>query len=71
VEKYNTGNHRGELTVYGSISQNVRGPVGTIKWNKQTGYSKDYHYDLRLASNVPPYFPVTGVYDVTRWAEIH
>ncbi|NOY77760.1 MAG: DUF4900 domain-containing protein [Calditrichaeota bacterium] len=91
VEDYDSGYFRGTLTVWGSLSQKVRGPVGTFGGSggggrggmggggmggggggssSQTGYLKDYHYDTRFESLVPPYYPTTGAYEVTSWKEI-
>ena len=41
------------LHVYGAIAQKFRGIVGTTG---DTGYTKDYQYDERLATDEPPYF---------------
>ncbi len=71
VEYYQYGSPRGKLTLYGSLSQKVRGPVGTFNsWGIQTGYQKDYHYDNRLLNMSPPYFPITGQYEVYSWREV-
>jgi len=70
VQNYDSGNFRGTLTIWGSLSQKVRGPVGTFGWYGQTGYQKDYHYDTRLENIVPPYYPTTGGYEVSSWREI-
>ncbi len=72
VENYNWGSPRGHLTIWGSLSQKVRGPVGTFSWGgwTSTGYDKDYHYDTRLAERPPPYFPVTGQYHFVYWKEL-
>ena len=72
VENYNQGSPRGDLTIWGSLSQKVRGPVGTFSWGgwTSTGYDKDYHYDSRLAERPPPYFPATGQYHFTYWKEL-
>jgi len=70
VENYWSGSFRGYLTVWGSISQDTRGPVGTFGWYGMTGYLKDYHYDTRFLDQPPPYFPVTGEYDTYTWEEI-
>ncbi len=71
VQNYRNGSPRGNLTIWGSLSQVVRGPVGTFSWDgSTTGYHKDYHYDQRLESQIPPYYPTTGVYDVTAWREM-
>jgi hypothetical protein len=53
VDNYLCGAHLGELKVWGSIAQFWRGPVGT---SGGTGYTKNYTYDERLASNTPPEF---------------
>lgn len=70
VEDYNRGQFRGRLIVWGSIAQNVRGPVGTFGRRGQTGYSKDYHYDQRLAESPPPFFPPSGRLVVESWREV-
>jgi len=52
----------GTLTVFGSIAQDFRGPVGTVNGaSVVTGYAKDYIYDYSLQTLWPPYFvPPTG-----------
>jgi hypothetical protein len=51
----------GTLTIYGSIQQNSRGAVGTFGGGGiQTGYSKDYNFDPRLALYSPPYYLTPG-----------
>lgn len=64
----------GTLTVFGSIAQNYRGPVGTL--NSQTGqiatgYSKDYVYDWSLTSEWPPFFipPAGSSWNPTSYRE--
>jgi hypothetical protein len=45
------------LNVYGAIAQKFRGPVAEGTGSSIThGYSKEYTYDSRLASEEPPYF---------------
>jgi len=47
----------GTLTIYGSMAQEYRGPVGTFNSGGiVTGYSKNYNYDARLRFLQPPYF---------------
>ncbi len=70
VENYYSGSPRGTLTIWGSLSQKVRGPVGTFSYWGGTGYDKDYHYDTRFVDTPPPYFPVTGQYDFNYWKEV-
>ena len=59
VENYDSG-LKGTLTIYGGITQNIRGAVGTFNSStnqKVSGYTKDYNYDIRLADGAPYYFP--------------
>lgn len=53
VDNYKCGNLLGTLTVWGSIAQFWRGPVGTAGGS---GYIKNYNYDDRLANQQPPSF---------------
>ncbi|HOQ40343.1 MAG TPA: hypothetical protein PK561_08045 [Fervidobacterium sp.] len=50
VENHDKGEFAGQLLVFGSIMQNIRGPVGTFdsSGKTQTGYYKTYVYDERL-----------------------
>lgn len=69
VQNYWSG-LKGTLTVNGGIVQAKRGPVGTFNsrtGQKASGYTKDYHYDERLLSMIPPFFPVTGDYVSLVW----
>ncbi len=70
VENYAFGFPRGTLTIWGSLSQKVRGAVGTFGYGWSTGFEKDYHYDTRLGDAPPPYYPSTGQYEVFSWQEI-
>jgi len=70
VENYSTKTPVGTLTVTGGIIQKARGPVGTFNpYTGQTvsGYAKNYHYDPRLATQPPPYYPTTGHYERLSW----
>jgi Tfp pilus assembly protein PilX len=55
VDNYKCGVPLGKLTVWGSIAQFWRGPVGT-QGNPGSGYIKNYNYDERLAAQQPPSF---------------
>ena len=55
VDNYECGKKLGTLTVWGSIAQFWRGPVGT-GGSTGSGYIKNYVYDERLASQQPPSF---------------
>ena len=50
VADYDSDDPAGQLLVFGSIMQNIRGPVGTFdsSGKTQTGYYKTYVYDERL-----------------------
>jgi hypothetical protein len=52
VDNWKCGKSLGKLTVWGSIAQFWRGPVGT----GASGYIKNYNYDERLATEQPPSF---------------
>jgi hypothetical protein len=62
VNNYGDGGYEGQLTVYGSIQQDARGPVGTIdgQGNVVTGYGKTYTFDPRLALYSPPFYLTPG-----------
>lgn len=71
VNNYASGQPRGKLRLWGSLSQRIRGPVGTYNnWGTRSGYEKDYHYDYRFLNSPPPYFPVTGQYEIFSWQEV-
>ncbi len=45
----------GNLNIHGAIAQYYRGAVSTGSGSPTTGYAKNYNYDDRLASLLPPY----------------
>jgi hypothetical protein len=53
-------NGRGCIYLTGGIVQNQRGAVGLTDGH---GYTKRYAYNSCAATNPPPYFPTTGVFD--------
>ena len=56
VQNYDKGTFQGVLSIRGSLAQKWRGIVGQGS-PPNTGYYKDYKYDLRLTYSAPPYFP--------------
>lgn len=58
---------RGCLYLTGGIVQNTRGAVGLTDGH---GYQKRYAYNACAATNPPPYFPTTGVFDRGSFHEI-
>lgn len=71
VDNYKCGAKLGELTVWGSIAQYWRGPVGT-GGGSGTGYIKDYNYDQRLFTQEPPNFlsPISTSWKLSRESEV-
>jgi len=76
AENYNrsTGTNppvlRGTLSLYGGVTQYQRGAVGTSSGGTiQTGFLKRYRYDDRLALSYPPFYPMTGGYQIISWLE--
>ncbi len=57
VNNYSTSGNEGQLTVYGSIQQDARGPVGLVGG---TGYVKYYVWDPRLTLYGPPFYLTPG-----------
>ena len=79
ADNYNSGPPRGNLTVYGSIVQSFRGPIGSSEPGEdgdlvvRSGYDKDYHFDWRLQEPSPPHFYefFGGTqYAQVRWREV-
>ena len=60
---------RGTLTLYGGVIQNYHGPMGIGIGGIGLGFAQDYHFDSRLKTNPPPFFPTTGDYVVLSWKE--
>jgi hypothetical protein len=55
VDNYGCGVTPGQLSLHGAIAQYYRGAVSTGAGSPSTGYAKNYNYDDRLASILPPY----------------
>jgi hypothetical protein len=69
VDNYKCGAQLGNLTVWGSIAQFWRGPVGT---SGGSGYIKNYNYDQRLFTQEPPNFlsPISTAWKLSRESEV-
>jgi hypothetical protein len=70
VTSYDSRTPVGTLSINGGVIQKIRGAVGTFNASTgqtSTGYTKNYHYDPRLATNPPPFYPTTGTYDKLSW----
>jgi Tfp pilus assembly protein PilX len=70
VDNYKCGAKLEKLTVWGSIAQYWRGPVGE-GGSPGHGYLKNYNYDQRLASQQPPSFlsPTSTTWKLSRETE--
>jgi len=73
LPNWSTDPTEGVLTVFGSIAQDYRGPVGTANSSGgvATGFSKSYHYDTSLQTLWPPYFvpPTSAAWGATTYSE--
>jgi hypothetical protein len=71
AQNYDTRSIDGFINLYGGITQNIRGAVGTLASNGsiKTGYNKRYKYDSRLQTTYPPFYPGCGTYQIVSWFE--
>jgi hypothetical protein len=73
LPNWSTVPKEGTLTVFGSIAQDFRGPVGTAtsSGTVSTGFAKSYHYDTSLQTLWPPYFvpPTSAAWGATTYSE--
>lgn len=70
VENYSSGSARGNLNLVGGIVQKNRGAVGTFSGTSiVSGYSKNYEYDTRLRSEIPPLFPRESIFSILYWKD--
>jgi hypothetical protein len=64
---------RGTLYVVGSVVQNTRGNLGVLMSSspfRAAGYvTKNLTYDSRLATHMPPYFPLYDQQRILAWIE--
>lgn len=64
------GAKQGQFTFFGGLIQNINGAMGVSSGGMlQHGFSRNYKYDARLASNPPPFFPITNRYDIIAWLD--
>ncbi len=64
-EEYDKGSVKGDLEIVGSITQQIRGPIGTVN---TSGYKKDYSHDPRMLLDAPPFYPLP---DNIGWLSSH
>lgn len=68
-EDYDKGPRKGDITLWGNITQRERKPVGTIG---STGYNKKYAHDPRMFYDYPPHIlePTNVGWEIHEWKEI-
>ena len=71
VSNYASRSPSGDLTIYGSVVQQVRGAVGTFNSRGLvSGFHKDYYWDDRFDTDAPPYFPpISEKIEISGWSE--
>lgn len=73
AEHYNSRPVSGTLNLFGGVTQYQRGAVGTFSGGGtptiSTGFRKSYVYDDRLNLDSPPFYPLTGGYQLVSWHE--
>lgn len=69
-EDYDKGPRKGDITIWGNITQRKRKPVGTIG---RTGYNKKYAHDPRMFYDYPPHIlePTNVGWEIHEWKEIN
>jgi hypothetical protein len=71
AEDYQQGDPRGEIEIHGALIADYSIHLGQYKSGVLiSGYSRDYHWDPRLTSSPPPFFPTTGRFLIYSWEEV-
>jgi len=71
VEDWNKAPSRGTLTIWGGIIADQAWRINTFVGSTlRSGYLRDFHYDGRMTSIFPPFFPMTGRFLMTSWQEV-
>jgi len=62
---------RGDLVVWGGMVVDYAIHIAAYRDGFVTsGYLRDFHYDPRLFTMPPPFFPYTGRYTPVAWEEV-
>lgn len=64
-----SGPNRGYIHLLGGIVQQNRGRIFVSSGGTTYGYNKDYEYDRRLLTQLPPAFPLYGDNVILSWRE--
>ena len=70
AENYSSRPVSGSLNLRGGVQEYQRGPVGMASGGVIThGFQKNFRYDQRLMTDLPPFYPTTGNYEILSWYE--
>ena len=70
AENYSTRPIAGTINLVGGVQQYQRNAVGTFSGGSiNHGFQKNYKYDNRLLTDLPPEYPTTGSYEIISWYE--
>jgi hypothetical protein len=70
AQNHSTRPIAGTINLVGGVQQYQRRPVGTFSGGSiNHGFQKNYDYDLRLMTDLPPFYPTTGSYEILSWFE--
>jgi hypothetical protein len=71
AEDYQQHPLRGDLIVYGGILAEYAVHVAEYSGDVLvSGYSRDYHFDARVTTLPPPFFPFGGSFATVLWEEV-
>jgi hypothetical protein len=73
AESYNQHSPRGDFVHYGGVvvDRDVLMGVYRVDGSCKNGYITHYHWDSRVVSTPPPYFPLTGNFVIDSWQEVN
>jgi hypothetical protein len=70
AENYSSLPICGSINLTGGIQQYQRNAVATLSGGiVNHGFNKNYKYDNRLMTDLPPEYPTTGSYEIVSWYE--
>lgn len=72
AEDYQHHAPRGDIVIYGGLAadESVHLAQMDIDGRVISGYRRDYRYDPRMFTAPPPFYPITGRYDIVQWEEL-
>lgn len=71
AEDYQHHPLRGDLIIYGGMLADYAIHIAEYRDGEATsGYVRDYHYDPRVVTLPPPFFPFAGSFSIVSWEEV-